>query len=41
MNGVLFETVNYEGSEEDWEKVDVNSNNSELLGAEYNFNVEM
>lgn len=41
MNGVLFETVNYEGSEDDWEKVDVNSNNSELLGAEYNFNVEM
>lgn len=40
MNGVLFETVNYAGSEEEWKEVDVNSNNSELLGATYNYNAE-
>lgn len=40
MNGVLFETVNFAGSEDEWKKVDVNSNNSELLGATYNYNVK-
>ncbi len=40
LNGVLFETVNFAGSEADWNKIDVNSNNSELLGAEFNFNAK-